>query len=150
MPGETAQFPGGAAADLWRHTLVQIPTTFGRLVYLASLRDQNTGHYEHFGLEQMFGFEEADRTLRECHQQAFSEWLCFPLEHQKSELDEYLASLDGPLALILQNWIRFAPYRNFVPAGTRDVERMLYLSDLDTLLELLKREHGVASPDSEA
>ena len=37
------KFDRSAAADLWRNTLSQIPTTFGRLIYLASLRDQNTG-----------------------------------------------------------------------------------------------------------
>ncbi len=30
----------GAASDLWRHTLSQIPTVFGRLVYLSSLRER--------------------------------------------------------------------------------------------------------------
>ena len=30
-------FDRSAAADLWRNTLSQIPTTFGRLIYLASL-----------------------------------------------------------------------------------------------------------------
>lgn len=145
-----AKFPRGAAADLWRHTLLQIPTTFGRLVYLSSLRDQNTGLYGHHGLAQMFGEEEADRALRESHQHAFAEWLCYPLDQQKAELDEYLSGLDGPVTVILQNWIRFAPYRNFIPAGTRDVERDLYSGDLEVLLEVLKREHGVACPDPEA
>jgi len=150
MPEAGAKFPRGAAADLWRHTLVQIPTTFGRLVYLASLRDLNSGQYAHHGLAQMFGEEEADRTLRESHGQAFAEWLGYTLERQKAELDLYLRELDDPLRLILRNWTRFAPFRNFIPEGTRDVERQLYLSDLETLLELLRREHGVACDDPEA
>ena len=45
----------GAAADLWRNTLSQIPTLFGRLVYLSSLRDSNSGAYEHYGLAKVFG-----------------------------------------------------------------------------------------------
>ena len=71
------KFDRGAAADLWRHTLAQIPTVFGRLVYLATLRDANTGVYEHHGLSQIFGEEEADRTLRQSHIEMFNEWLCF-------------------------------------------------------------------------
>ena len=33
----------GATADLLRNTLSQIPSLFGRLVYLCSLRDQKKG-----------------------------------------------------------------------------------------------------------
>lgn len=148
--GQSRKFVRGPAADLWRHTLMQVPTTFGRLVYLASLRNQNSGCYEHFGLAQMYGAEEADRTLRLSHQQTFSEWLCFGLEQQKEELAEYLRGLEQSPRLVIENWLRFTPYRNFIPFGTRDAERRLYLSDLRIVMELLRREHGAASPDPEA
>ena len=140
----------GAAADLWRHTLAQIPTVFGRLVYLATLRDANTGTYEHHGLAQIFGDEEADRTLRQSHIQMFNEWLCFNLEQQKGDLEEYLASLEGGASTVLSTWIRLAPYRSLVPANSREVEKQLYNADLETVLELLRYEYGVACPDPEA
>lgn len=147
--GQTRKFVKGPAADLWRHTLAQIPTAFGRLVYLASLRNQNTGLYEHHGLAQMFGAEEAGRTLLESHSQVFSEWLWFGLEQQKEEVTAYLDSLEEESRLVLENWLRFAPYRNFIPAGTREAERELYLSDLELVLELLRRERGAAAPGPE-
>jgi len=140
----------GAAADLWRHTLTQIPSMFGRLVYLASLRDQNTGRYEHHGLSQVFSGQESDQALRESHAQTFSEWLCYDLERQKADLDLYLSSFNVDKRTILATWIRLAPYRNLVPASARDPERRLYLADLEALLELLKNEHDVASPDPDA
>lgn len=139
-----------AASDLWRNTLSQIPSVFGRLVYLCSLRDQNSGLYQHYGLSQVFGEEEADRVLRDSHQRAFAEWLCFTLEQQKADLDLYLAGLDGNRRTILETWIRLAPYRNLTPSTAREVERALYLADLETILELLKGEYGVASPDPDA
>ena len=87
----------GAAPDLWRHTLSQIPSLFGRLVYLCSLRDRNNGTYEHYGLAQVFGDSEADRVLRESHQQVFASWVCLTLEQQKTDLDLYLSESDrGP------------------------------------------------------
>jgi hypothetical protein len=140
----------GAAADLWRHTLSQVPSVFGRMVYLCSLREPNTGVYQHYGLAQSFGDEEADRVLRESHQHAFAEWLCFNLEQQKADLDLYLSGLDGNRRVILDTWIRLAPYRNLIPSTTREVERQLYLTDLETILELLRSEYGVASPDPDA
>jgi len=140
----------GAAPDLWRHTLSQIPSLFGRLVYLSSLRDDNTGAYEHFGLAHTFGDGEAGRVLEESHLNGFSQWLCLTLEQQKADLDLYLSSLPGSRRAILDTWIRLQPYRALVPAAARQVERELYMTDLETILELLKNEYGVASPDPDA
>ena len=149
-PRSELKLERGAAADLWRNTLSQIPTVFGRLVYLSSLRDSNTGSYEHYGLAQIFGAKEADKTLRHSHAQAFSEWLNLNLEQQKRDLEEYLSGLEEDVDAILASWIRLAPYRNLIPARSREVERHLYLSDLEVVLELLKFDHDVASPDPTA
>ena len=125
------------AAEVWRRTLSQIPTLFGRLVFLSSLRDADSGRYFHDSLANLSGAEDADRTLRSSHQQVFQQWISAGLADQKSDLDEYLAAAGGP---------RYAlPYRNLVPAGAREVERQLYLTDLETLLELLRYENGAAS-----
>jgi hypothetical protein len=140
----------GAAPNLWRNTLSQIPSVFGRLVYLSALRDPNSGLYQHYGLAQVSSDEEADRVLRQSHEQAFAEWLCFTLEQQKADLDLYLSGLDGNRRTILDTWIRLTPYRALVPSLARDVERRLYLTDLETILELLRNEYGVACPDPDA
>ncbi len=140
----------GAAPDLWRHTLSQIPSLFGRLVYLSSLRDDNSGAYEHYGLAHSFGDEEAARVLSESHLNAFAQWLCLTLEQQKADLDVYLSGLAGNRRTIIETWIRLQPYRNLIPAAARQVERELYMADLETILELLKNEYGVASPDPDA
>jgi hypothetical protein len=140
----------GAAADLWRHTLSQVPSLFGRLVYLCSLRDPNSGCYEHYGLAHVFGDEEANRVLSESHEQSFGSWICLTLEQQKADLDLYLSGLSGNRRTILDTWIRLQPYRSLVPSTTREVERELYMADLGAILGLLKNEYGVASPDPDA
>jgi len=146
-PGLEGRLQQPPAADLWRHTLARIPTLFGRLVYLSSLRNQVSGLYEHHGLSQMFGDEQAGETLRRSHAQVFQDWLCLNLEQQKADLQEYLTELPGSPAAALAGWLRLAPYRNLAPAAAQDVEKQLYLSDLEMLLALLKRECGAAFPD---
>jgi hypothetical protein len=101
-------------------------------------------------LAQIFGDQAADEALRASHQQVFADWLQFDLEQQKADLDLYLVSLEGDRRVIVDTWIRLAPYRNLVPSAAREVERELYVKDLEILLELLRSECGVASPDPDA
>lgn len=140
----------GAASDLWRKTLSRIPSVFGRLAYLSSLRNPNSGKYEHHGLSLVFGDEEAERALLASHEQSFQEWLSFPLQKQKEDLDLHLSSLPEEKAQILDAWLRLAPYRNMIPSTAGGTERKLYLADLEALLGLLKNEFGVSGPDPDA
>jgi len=139
-----------ASADLWRNTLSQIPSTFGKLYYLASLRSPITGKYEHHGLALLFGADEANRALRKSHIQAFHEWLAYNLEQQKADLDLYLASLREDRQAIVENWLSLKNYRTFIPASAKTVERRLYNADIEALIALLKNEYGAAGPDRDA
>ena len=123
--------------EVWRKTLSHIPTLFGRLVFLASLRDSATGRYHHEILNTLMGPEDSDRTLCRSHHQLFSEWLAYSLAEQKSDLDEYLSTAGGPR--------HFRHYHNLIPPTARDVERQLYLTDLETIMELLRYEPGGAT-----
>src|SRR5215212_8188007 len=102
------------ASDLWRHTLSQIPSCFGRLVYLASLRSPNSGRYEHHGLAMRFGESQADKALRKTHLEAFSEWLTYNLEQQKADLDLYLSAQQADKREVIQSWAELTPYRYFL------------------------------------
>ena len=130
--------PGPArqpAAELWRNALSRIPTVFGRLAYLATLHDPATRQYAHPTLSQTLGREDADRILRHSHHRVFMQWLTLSLAEQKADLDEYFA---GPPSALR--------YRDLPPPNARDVERQLYLTDLETLLELLPFEGGNGGP----
>ena len=138
----------GAAADLWRNTLSRIPTVFGRLVYLASVRDLNTGKYEHHGLATVHGALETDRILRRSHRETFDQWLAYPLKQKKADLDAYLSELLGSRRQILDTWVRLGPYKYLVPVNSDAAERALYEADLRAILKLLMNEYGVAWPET--
>ena len=140
--GNRAEPSRNLAAELWRRTLWQVPTHFGRLVYLARLRDSSTGRYVYGPLADMVGRDVADRTIASSHHDIFAEWIGFPLSRQKTELEQYLATVRGAAEV--------EAYRELVPATAHDVERQLYLTDLETLLALLRFEHGGAFAAPEA
>ena len=140
----------GAAADLWRNTLSQIPSVFGRLVYVSSLRNPNNGRYEHHGLALIFGEDAASKALRRSHNQLFAEWLKFNMEQKKADLDLYISGLFEDKRTVVETWVKLAPYRNLIPASARSAEKRLYRADLTALLELLKNVHGVDAPDPDA
>lgn len=140
----------GAASNLWRNTLSRIPSVFGRLVYVSSLRNPNNGHYEHHGLALLFGEDDANKALKKSHLQLFAEWLTFNLEQQTADLDVYLSGLPDNREVVLENWLKLAPYRNLIPASVRGVERKLYITDLTSLLVVLKSGGAVAGPDPDA
>jgi hypothetical protein len=139
-----------AVADVWRHTLSQIPSVFGRLVYLAGLRNPNSGRYDHHGLALVFGADEANRALKKSHKQVFAEWLSFNLEQQMADLNLYLSDLPEEKKTVLQAWSLLKPYKNLLPSSAKPVDRRLYLSELQTMLELLRGASGVdgLDPDS--
>ena len=95
-----------ATADVFKNTLSRIPTLFGRIEYLASLRDPNSGAYRHHGLAAIFGREESRRALSQSHEAVFREWLNLPLEEKREDLSEYLKGLDEPRAVVLRHWAK--------------------------------------------
>lgn len=148
MQGEIENGPERSRAlrDLWSRTLAQVPTTFGRIVYLASLRDANTGRYQHFGLAQVYSLEEAAGALLASHIEAFGEWLNYPLARQKSDLEEYLGSLEEDRTTVLRTWLALSPYRNLIPTDATEAQRELFVSDLELILELLRDETSPSAP----
>jgi hypothetical protein len=140
----------GPASDLWRNTLSQIPTVFGRLIYLSALRGPNSGVYEHHGLSLVFGPRAANEALRKSHEETFREWLEFGLEQQKADLDLYLTGLVDERAAVIDTWLRLNPYRNLMPLSARTTDQELFLIDFKALLEILRNAYGVAVPDRDA
>jgi hypothetical protein len=137
----------GARSNVWRNTLSQMPSVFGRLVYLSSLRDPNTGRYQHAGIASMFGEDGADQALRVHHSQTFAEWLCYDLEQQKADLDLYLSAIVDKRQRVVATWSKIAPYRALIPTSASEWEVALYLADFDALFQLLKNAYGAVEQD---
>lgn len=136
--------------ELWRKCVSEIPSTFGRLAYLAGLRNRETGRYRDPSLQLVLGEEKVDRALRETHHQVFAEWLAFSLKSQSADLNVFLSGVEGHRRQILAACAAQAPHDWLIPEGVAEHERRLYLADLEALLGLLYAEYGLsARPEPE-
>jgi len=122
--------------DVTRRTLAAISTDYGRLVYLASLRDLATGRYAHDGLEALYPAAAVQDGLAYCHEEIFARILEAPLEQQEWDLRAFLATLEGDFWESVTAWRELEPFRSFVPRGVPSYLRELFISNLRVLLEL--------------
>jgi hypothetical protein len=133
-----------ASADLWKHTLSRIPTVYGRLAYLVSLRDANSGIYRHHGLAAVFGRDDSARALRESHEQTFVDWLKLDLESKIADLRQYIEGLDDAPPLVL-NYLGNSAKNEFqLPESTREADRRLFHRDFETAVAVLRNVLGAS------
>lgn len=141
--------PAARVLESWQQQVADIPSTFGRLAFLAGLKNSETGRYTHYQLTAAFGADEADKVIRRTHLETFAEWLSFRLERQQTDLNIFMASVDGHRRQILAACAVLAPHVWCIPDGVAEHERRLYLADLEAILEPLYTEYGLmASPKS--
>ena len=128
--------------EQWGRTLSQIPTRFGRLIYVAGLRDPSSGRYVYGPMIDIVGAEVTDRTLANSHYNVFADWIALSLSRQKMDLGDYLEASGATPDV--------DAYRALAPQAAHDVERQLYFTDLETLLALLGYGQSGASRTQEA
>ena len=133
MPDD--QFPNSSAApdpreverlvrDFEERTLSGLNGHFNQLVYLASLRDYNTGRYHHYGLESRYASETVDEALRQCHVRVFETLVALPLKEQTEDLLDFFESLKEDKVRLVAVWRQLRSYQilppeNCHPAGAR-------------------------------
>lgn len=140
-----------ALDTLWLSNLSHIKTFYGRLVYLAGLRNPDTGRYEHYGLTLDATAGSAHRAFRRIHETIFREWVRISLEQKMADVEAYIAGIDQvDESELIDAWLRLTPYKNLVPASIQGPERQMHVSDFEAILGLLMNRYGVASPDPNA
>jgi hypothetical protein len=130
--------------DFTLNTLAAIPNLFGRLTYIASLRDLSSGKYEHAGLTALYPQQAVQEALEYCHMEIFQKILETPLSIQEGDLRECLESMPKPLGETVIHWRQLETYRILVPEAAPDYLRELFFSNLRAILEILHAQNSTA------
>jgi len=127
-----------AREDLRRRTLSEIPRPLDRLIYLASMRDYNTGFYHHDGLAARFSEEVACEALADCHREVFRQLVVCSLEDLVKQLEAYRNSTHTTPREFLTAWKRLEPYRVAVPVETDPLSAEFLFSNFKIALAILE------------
>jgi len=127
-----------AADDLRRRSLVGYPRPLDRLIYLASMRDYNTGLYYHDGLASRYSAEVACEAMADCHREAFRQLVSNSLEELVEQLEAYMASTHTSPADFVTAWKGLEPYRVAVPVESDPLSAQLLFSSFKIALAILE------------
>lgn len=147
MPSEPVDDQAGAipqdevervVRDFETRTLSALSEDFGRLVYLASLRDYNTGLYHHYGLESLHPPEVVDAALRQCHTRVFEGLMGLPLKEQTEDLLDFFESLKQDKTRLVEAWQRLRSYQILPPEHCHPLARELFDKNIEIMLRVLR------------
>ena len=139
-----------AITDLRNRTLSRLPGDFSRLVYLASSRDLNTGHYSHDGLAFHFSQNVASKAMALCHGEIFDRLVYASLEELIEELGNYISSTDERPEEFLKSWEHLGSYRVTIPSECDELEAQVFLSNLKMALAILQTRQKPAFQDEQS
>ena len=134
--------------DFSARTLAAIPTEFGKLLYLASLRDLASGVYFHEGLSALYPDPDVQRGLQFCHEEIFSRILELPLEQQEGDLRLCISGLEGEFWGKVSRWKETELHRLLVPSNVPAYLRELFRANVGALVQVLLEEHAKLHPDA--
>ena len=133
--------------DFTERTLAFIPSEYGRLLYLASLRNLATGSYSHAGLEAIYSREAVQEALTESHRSILERILQLSLEQQLRDLRRCLGTRgSAEPGGVTSRWSDAEFYRSMLPLGIPDATKELFCSNMAAVLYVIETESPTGVP----
>ena len=124
--------------DVLRALRVSLPNDLSRLIFLAILRDNNSGHYYHPELAQRFSVEVADRAMLACHHHIYERVVALPLEDLTDQLDAYLATVRAPKERSIESWTKLRAYRATIPMDADPISTEIFFMKVGVAVAILE------------
>ncbi len=131
--------------DFTSRSLAAIPSDWGKLYYVCSLRDPQTGRYLHEGLTFIYSGASVQEALSQCHEELFTRILETPLEEQEADWRMCLAPA-GEQDWTLEDTGRVDSPRSLAPDGLPDYLADLFCSNTEAILAVISTEGAISEP----
>jgi hypothetical protein len=129
---------GEVAADILRALSVSLPNELSRLIFLATLRDNNSGHYFHPDLARRFSERMADRAMLACHQRIYKQVVALSIEDLTDQLDWYVTTIPAPRERMIQSWTKLKAYRATIPMDADPISAEIFFMKVEVAVAILE------------
>mgnify|MGYP001361163463 CR=1 FL=1 len=129
---------GEVAADILRALTVSLPNDLSRLIFLATLRDNNSGHYFHPDLARRFSESIADRAMLACHQRIYKQVVALSIEDLTDQLDLYITTVPAPRERMIESWTKLKAYRATIPMDTDPISAEIFFMKVEVAVAILE------------
>jgi len=117
--------------------LADLPNDLIKLVYLASLRDCNTGHYFHPRISRQNDSTSASHALRLCHEEVFARLMATRLSEYVTQLGGYICYTHADKARVIDTWKSLPAYRAAVPLKASTLDAEFFFASVEAALTVL-------------
>jgi hypothetical protein len=125
--------------------LADLPNDLTKLVYLASLRDCNTGHYFHPQISQQNNSTNASHALRMCHEEVFARLTTTPVSEYVTQLSGYVSYSQAAKTQVIDTWKSLRAYRATIPLAASELDAEFFFANIEAALEILDAQRVSSS-----
>jgi hypothetical protein len=117
--------------------LADLPNDLIKLIYLASLRDCNTGRYFHPQISRQNDSTSASDALQLCHEEVFARLMATPLPEYVTQLAGYICYTHADKAQVIDMWKSLPAYRATVPLKVSVLDAEFFFTSVEAALTVL-------------
>ncbi len=124
--------------DILRALGASLSNDLSRLIFLATLRDNNSGHYYHPEIARRFSEKIADRAMLACHRKIYEQVVALTLEDLTDQLDAYMATVRVPKERLIESWTKLPAYRATIPMDSDPISAEIFFMKVGVAVAILE------------
>ena len=117
--------------------LADLPNDLIKLIYLASLRDCNTGHYFHPQISRQSDRASVSDALQFCHEEVYARLMATPLSEYVTQLAGYISYTHADKGQVIDMWKSLPAYRAAVPLSASSLDAEFFFTSVEAALSVL-------------